>query len=225
MSSETIGQCEPDLKALHEYLMSEESPENCMGLSDLDGYLTAIVVGPELIKPSEWLPVVWGDETPEFTDDAQSAKILGAILGRYNEIAHSLTSIPPDIDPIFWGTRDGLVVAGDWAEGFLDAMGLRLEAWTEMLKDGNESCYLTPILSLAGSENESPVLAGGSEELDRLVVEATDLIPFCVIKIDAFWKARRRLAATTELVGRRPGRNESCPCGRERKYKRCCGAI
>ncbi len=64
VSDETIGQGEPDLKALDEYLMSEESPENCMQLSDLDGFLTAIVVGPDFIKPSEWMPVVWGDETP-----------------------------------------------------------------------------------------------------------------------------------------------------------------
>ena len=47
MSNETIGQEEPDLKALDEYLMSDESPENCMQISDLDGFLTAIVVGPD----------------------------------------------------------------------------------------------------------------------------------------------------------------------------------
>ena len=111
MSSETIGQGEPDLKALDEYLMSDESPENCMQLSDLDGFLTAIVVGPDLIKPSEWMPVVWGDETPEFSDDAQATVILGAILGRYNEIARSLAKIPPEIDLIFWETRDGMVAA------------------------------------------------------------------------------------------------------------------
>ena len=38
---------DPDLKALDEYLISDDSPENCMQLSDLDGFLTAIVVGPE----------------------------------------------------------------------------------------------------------------------------------------------------------------------------------
>jgi uncharacterized protein len=33
--------------------MSDHAPDNCMGLSDLDGFLTGIVVGPELILPSE----------------------------------------------------------------------------------------------------------------------------------------------------------------------------
>ena len=52
MSGGTIGQGEFDLKSLDEYLMSDLSPQNCMQLSDLDGFLTAIVVGPELIQPS-----------------------------------------------------------------------------------------------------------------------------------------------------------------------------
>jgi hypothetical protein len=46
-----------DLDALDDCLMSDHAPDNSMGLSDLDGFLTGIVVGPELILPSEWLPV------------------------------------------------------------------------------------------------------------------------------------------------------------------------
>ena len=49
-----------DLDALDDYLMSDHAPDDSMGLSDLDGFLTGVVVGPELILPSEWLPVIWG---------------------------------------------------------------------------------------------------------------------------------------------------------------------
>ena len=38
-----------DLAALDDYLMSDHAPDDCMGLSDLDGFLTGVVVGPELI--------------------------------------------------------------------------------------------------------------------------------------------------------------------------------
>jgi hypothetical protein len=34
-----------DLDALDNYLLSDHSPADCMGLSDLDGLLTAIVIG------------------------------------------------------------------------------------------------------------------------------------------------------------------------------------
>jgi uncharacterized protein len=47
-----------DLDALDNYLMSDHVPDDSMGLSDLDGFLTDIVVGPVPILPNEWLPVV-----------------------------------------------------------------------------------------------------------------------------------------------------------------------
>ena len=49
-----------DLDALDDYLMSDHAPDDSMGLSDLDGFLTGLVIGPGLIPPSEWLPVIWG---------------------------------------------------------------------------------------------------------------------------------------------------------------------
>ena len=36
-----------DLDILDDYLISNHAPDNSMGLSDLDGFLTGIAVGPE----------------------------------------------------------------------------------------------------------------------------------------------------------------------------------
>ena len=52
-----------DLDALDDFLMSDRAPSESMMLSDLDGFLTGIAVGPELVLPSEWLPLIWGGET------------------------------------------------------------------------------------------------------------------------------------------------------------------
>ena len=49
-----------------------------MMLDCLDGYLTAIVSGPIMLKPSEWLPRVWGPTTrdePAFDKFAQAERI------------------------------------------------------------------------------------------------------------------------------------------------------
>src|SRR5215813_15282775 len=64
-----------DLEALDRFLISDRSPPDSMMLSDLDGFLTGIAVGPELVLPSEWLPLVWGGEAPrseEHTSELQS---------------------------------------------------------------------------------------------------------------------------------------------------------
>jgi uncharacterized protein len=67
-----------DLEALDRFLMSDRSPPNSMMLSDLDGFLTGIAIGPELVLPSEWLPLVWGGEAPEFADESEAKAVLGA---------------------------------------------------------------------------------------------------------------------------------------------------
>jgi hypothetical protein len=35
----------------------------------------------------------------------------------------------PTFDPIFWTARGGTLIAADWAEGFLQAIMLRMDAW------------------------------------------------------------------------------------------------
>ena len=79
-----------DLEALDRFLMSDRSPPDSMMLSDLDGFLTGIAIGPELVLPSEWLPLVWGGEAPEFADEGEAKAVLGAIMARYNEILRQL---------------------------------------------------------------------------------------------------------------------------------------
>ncbi|HEV8177395.1 MAG TPA: UPF0149 family protein, partial [Gemmatimonadales bacterium] len=49
---------ESDLDYLDKWLSSDESPPNSMMLTDLDGFLTAVAIGSEVIVPSEWLPVL-----------------------------------------------------------------------------------------------------------------------------------------------------------------------
>ena len=72
--------------------MSDGAPDDSMGLSDLDGFLTGVVVGPELIEASEWLPVIWGGERPKFETQDEMRTVLGTIMGGYNEIAACFAS-------------------------------------------------------------------------------------------------------------------------------------
>lgn len=182
----------PDLEALDEYLSSDHSPEGSMMLSDLDGFLTAIAIGPERIAPDEWLPAIWGGEEALFADEAEAKAVYGAILGRYNQIIRSLEDGARDPDPIFWKNRDGEPIAGDWAEGFLDAMRLRFEAWQPLFDDQDASDALLPILGLCSDENGESLLGFDEKTDDKLAADAPEVIPGCILLIDAFWKERRK---------------------------------
>ena len=43
-------------------------------LSDLDGFLIGIAVRPELVMPSEWLPIIFGGEVSEFADPREKPR-------------------------------------------------------------------------------------------------------------------------------------------------------
>jgi Uncharacterised protein family (UPF0149) len=79
-----------DLEALDKFLVSDRSPPDSMMLSELDGFLTGIAIGPELVRPSEWLPLIWGGEAPEFADLDEANAILGSLMVRYNEILREI---------------------------------------------------------------------------------------------------------------------------------------
>jgi uncharacterized protein len=173
-----------DLGALDDYLMSDHAPDDSMGLSDLDGFLTGIVVGPELILPSEWLPVIWGGEEPEFETEAEMRIVLGTIMGRYNEIATYIDSDPDEFDPIFWEGPGGEVVATDWAGGFLDAVALRPLAWGTLIEDDRAGILMAPLFLLNGDME----IGDGAADEHELLAEASDMIPTCVAGIHEFWK-------------------------------------
>jgi uncharacterized protein len=210
-----------ELDALDDYLSSERSPPESMMLSDLDGFLTAIAIGPELVKPSEWLPVVWGGEEPVFADEAEMKTVIGGILSRYNEIL--LTIADRTFEPILWSRADGTIIASDWAEGFLQATGLRAKAWDTLLKDDDHGKLLFPILALCGDENGDSLLKIAPEDEDEIMAEAGTLIPVCALAIADFWK-QRGLGPRAQSTAK-PGQNEPCPCGSGRKFKNCCGRM
>ncbi len=214
---------------LDDFLMSDKIPDDCMQLSDLDGFLTGVVVSPDLIMPSEWLPRIWGDGTPEFESDEEANQVIGAIMGRYNEIlSHFSIGGDGHLDPVFWETPEGRVVAGDWAEGFRDAVQMRPEQWVEILEEEDARILIMPILALTFDENGNPFLDIDDDELVKINDEAVSMIPAAVSAIDQFWKSRRDhdrgISRGEPRRARKVGRNEPCPCGSGRKYKRCCGA-
>ncbi len=49
--------------------------EEVMTLEELDGYVAALIVCPEIIPPSEWLPGIWGSEGV-FADADEANEII-----------------------------------------------------------------------------------------------------------------------------------------------------
>ena len=63
-----------------------------MLLSDLDGYLTGLVLCPEIIPSAEWLPVIWGgvEAGPPFEDPLDVQDFTVMLEARHAEVARTL---------------------------------------------------------------------------------------------------------------------------------------
>jgi len=65
------------------------------------------------------------------------------------------------------------------------------------------------------------------------MAEVTDLVPDCVTAIANYWRAKgatqismpllHGLPAQPDQLPSKIGRNEPCPCGSGKKFKKCCG--
>lgn len=207
----------PELEILDAFLSSEEVPEQALLLSELDGFLTGLAAGPELVMPAEWLPHVWGGREPNFRDELEVQKVLGAIMHRYNDIERQLESRA--LEPILLETEAGEVLASDWANGFLLAVSLRYAAWDKLTSSETDGHLLTPLLALSADEDGQPLADLPADLQEELVANAGEFLPQTVLEIHAFWRR-----AGSGRPGAKIGRNEACPCGSGRKYKKCCGA-
>jgi len=213
------------IEELNEFLMSDDIPEDSLQLSDLDGFLTGIVVGPELIMPSEWVPFIWGGDEPVFDDEDQADRIMGIIMARYNQIILQLDGGQGSVEPIVYWAPDNNVIVADWAAGFMDALGLRADAWKPLLNDKESNYLMLPLLALTSDVDRELLFEGTQKQAREIIEESAGSLPDIIMAIYDYWKERIGAANDNTLTfGKKVGRNEPCPCGSGRKYKRCCGA-
>jgi uncharacterized protein len=116
-----------------------------------------------------------------------------------------------------------MALVAQWANGFWKGMMLRGGEWRDLVDDRGARNLLAPMVVFVEDKTGRRLLADTRGEDDDLLRRAGDLIPSAVPAIRDYW--RRRTGNPMTMPGsRRPGRNEPCPCGSGRKYKRCCGA-
>jgi len=179
-----------DLEPLDAYLRSGRGPAECMGLSELDGFLAGMAAGPATISWEEALAEIWGDDTPDFANPDEQAAVNGLILARYAEIVAALAQDPSRYAPVFLEDIAGTLIVEDWALGFMQAVGLRQEAWKPVLADPDNAMLLIPIAVLAGLADPDTrldvELPDGFE--DSLVENADAVLPGCVRGLHAYWR-------------------------------------
>jgi len=172
----------PDLESLDKYLSSEDSPDECMMLSDLDGFLHGIVCSPVPVPSEERLPVALGGSPANVPD-----WVLKSIMMVHDSITQGLNFDPPEVEPIFWKAQEGHVIAMDWCEGFMQAVSLRPKQWLRLTESGTGGQLITPIMVHLLDDNGDSVMGIPQEKLDETLALAAEKIPKSVVAIYRFW--------------------------------------
>ncbi len=198
--------------------------------SQFDGFVAGVLLCPEMIMPSEWLPCVWGDpELAVFETDAAAQRTVAAVMNHYNRVARGLARSRAVYEPLFdENTHSGEVMWEMWVAGFEEAMRLRPDAWMATVESGDPDVeHALPLLltlhAIQAGESDMP-----KDSIDELSEQAPDLIPTIVMTLNGWVKAQCGATGAANLPGAparraKVGRNDPCPCGSGRKFKKCCG--
>ena len=209
--------------------------KNAMNIEMLDGFLAALICGPESVLPSEYLPEIWGSDDADalaFESKSDLQELLSLIMRHWNAVGHILQS-GDDFFPVLLDDENGARHANDWATGFMRGMRLRRESWSVLLEDEEHGGALVPILALAHENDPDPKMRPYKEPLS---VELRDkLVAGVMVGVPAIYRyfaedrksEARRLASSRTFRRDAPkvGRNDPCPCGSGKKFKHCCARM
>jgi len=225
---------------LLEAFAERHTDEGTLPFPAMAGFLFAVVCAPGFPLPSEWLHLVLGEA--EFENDQEADDIIGAIFALLNWVSEEVNTdngdpLPedcvPDPDPMAnleEGSRFGL-----WCEGFARGQMAFEQEWLNVLTSDDRRTKLSfNFMGLSFFSSQEVAREIHSDlakisELGSFQEMATQLhqsIPDAIADyIDLALEVRNQGQAPPAGPARstKIGRNQPCPCGSGKKYKKCCG--
>jgi uncharacterized protein len=210
----------------------ESFPEDAehMRLEEIDGFLAGVLSCPDMIMPSQWMPHIWSRDgkpgsEPVFKDINDANRKLKLIMDHYNSIAAAM--LPGDkagYQPVMsMHEKTGEAYCVFWILGFQRALEAWPDSWLKVMTSNDPDATqalagLQRLVSILASKNTS------GNNIDTLL-EAPDHIANWIEAI-AWWRMSYSPVApvSAQKAFRDTGRNDPCPCGSGRKYKKCHGA-
>ena len=200
-----------------------------------------MAAAPEFIQPSEWLPIIFAEQDPGYASIDEANQILRQLMDLYNEINRTVLeerpTLPPDCavhsNPL--DNLDSSAPLSHWSRGFLIGHQWLDELWdVEMPDDMDEEVGVVLMtLSFFASrdlaESFHSEAASRSTSLERFASQLLEMLPdavseYAYVGRTILAEAHAEASAPEPRRVTKVGRNEPCPCGSGRKFKKCCGA-
>ena len=230
----------PDPSTLRAFLEHPARPAGTLSYHELQGFLFTVVSAPELVRPSEWLPIIFAGEDIDYASPDEAQGILGQIMALYNTINAAVLD-PPTLLPADCPLRDDVLANFDapiaaWARGFLHGHQWLKELWEETLPEELQEeldATLTALSFFSSremAESFHAEAARGEQSLEAMADAIHRVLPTAVAQYAHMGRSIAEVLAEHDTEAAEPthsakvGRNDPCPCGSGKKYKKCCGA-
>jgi uncharacterized protein len=230
------GLTDAELDRLEDLLDSPALAETAMRTDALHGFLTAVVSSPVPIPRERWLAEALG--TAVEGGDAREAAALVERL--YADIALVLLE-GHGVDPLLYplGDAPGEDAADDdaepeldyatWCQGYLAGVDLADPPWSEFTEQEEIDARLAPFIALAmqGDDTDdvpNPFEGLPEDELADFIDMARERLPEATQEVYDHLDACRPKAEPIRRDADKVGRNDPCPCGSGKKFKKCHGA-
>lgn len=226
---------------LSRFLAEPERPKGTMTYPQFAGFVFAVACAPELVRPSEWLPLVFDDQEPNYETLDEAQEVLAAMMALYNQgNRHGVegsAALPPGCE-IRSKPLDNLAAdapLSQWARGFAAGYGYIEETWNEHLpaqldKELGAILMALSFFASPGLADKFVAESKGRTSLERLAETIVTLFPDAMLGYAqmgrAIYQALLESGVPAHDPAERPkvGRNDPCPCGSGKKFKKCCGS-
>ena len=226
--------------ALRAFLEHPSRPAGTLRYHELQGFLFTVVSAPELVPPADWLPIIFGEKEADFATPDEAQALLGQIMALYNTTNAAVLDPPallpgdcPLWDDVLANFEDDAPMA-QWSRGFLLGHEWREELWEDLPEGLVEE--LDAILMALGffssremAEGFHDEAATGERSFEAMADAIHRLLPRAVAQYAHIGRSIAMVVAERDTSASEPrhsvkiGRNDPCPCGSGKKYKRCCG--
>ena len=184
--------------------------------------------------PSKWMRWVWdqeeGEQPPEFTSEKQAKRILSLLIGHANILAFTLTHGPQHYEPLFYAYKiegRSVPIVDEWCRGYVKGIALDPASWQPLIDARPDRFEVIHLYGTKSGWERLKELVDAHEDSVARHQAFVDRIAPAACNIHAYWLARRAPQEKLRQLNKAPapGRNDPCPCGSRRKFKRCHGAL
>jgi uncharacterized protein len=248
LSTQALSPEDFDLQDAELDAMREQDPDT-PDWEYCEGFLAALVCTRRPVPPEEYWPALFG----EGFNPMEHMEFVWRWKRRWTEVETALDAPVENLDDERTYHPEALDIRGavlatpeaertpeeegplpsygqSWAAGFLDAVQVFADDW-EPPRDAESAdmleISLQDIAALVEDDRHPPAVSmyaeDGPPSVSNERLDAWAAAIWAVYDLRQLWKS---LGPRIDPVrkGEQPGRNDPCPCGSGKKFKKCCGA-